>query len=198
VEASTSRVEPSTDLAESRQAAAHTWLSDNWLIVRSVAFSRNKQFMRVPNPTDTKQFAKCLRAFLVATTGMGIEKLQRSKSNRTHRLTLVSFWTSLGIDTENYIKWWVGKKSAKFGMCPVLTTQCDLCDTDGPEVRCIRQEGLWRCVDTSYPDHTSHREFNCPIDVGYQQHFIDIVQKRSTKLHTSSTSSVEIQIMPTD
>jgi hypothetical protein len=170
--------------ASTKISLSHAWAKKNWIsCVKVVEPKQGKRLPKTPPAVDdTPAYRKCLSRVLMKTTGMGIETIRGNSSPSTHRLTFRSFWMELGINVRKYAPWLVGPDVDDFGTCPISRTQCDVCGTDGPEVDCIMQDGLWRCTVTPTMYTEIHRDMTKPVDVGSMKVFAQNVAARNAKV----------------
>jgi hypothetical protein len=129
---------------------------------------------------------------------MGINKNDRNRRAATHKLTFQSFWRILGFNVPSYAQWLISPAANDFGMCPISVTQCDLCGTDGPEVKCIMQGGEWRCTVKQNMQTEIHRDVNTPIDVGSMKLFAGNVKARNARVALARPDAMVIEELKQD
>jgi ABC-type Fe3+/spermidine/putrescine transport system ATPase subunit len=145
---------------------AHNWLSSQWKIVRTMP-SRNCHLDKViPDQDDTDKWHECLKRVLMEKAGLS---WRRTKKGETRfKLTPLSIWKKLGISIPRYTAWYNSPGSKNFGIVQRSMQCCVECDGAGDEVRCVRQQGMWRCVVKGAQGSYSHRRPFTPLDVKHE------------------------------
>jgi hypothetical protein len=179
---------------------AYKWVRDNWHVVTRATVKATKTWPKCAPPKNKHEaYRGCLKRVLKVCTGMGLVKKRGVKTPGVYKLEFRSFWNELGIKSSKYAEWLVSSVASDFGACPLLMTQCDLCGTDGPQVSCIMQGGMWRCTVKSNRDTEAHRELYEPVDVGSMERFRKIVHERNRHQECMQPSMVAVEeILPDD
>ena len=140
--------------------AAYDWIVRLWQGVRKLP-SKNCQLpARTPDKTDTGQWHLCLKRVLKEQVGVGMNKRSDGTGFRLAPLSR-SLWTILGIDMGKYATWYGSPDASSFGVLQKAIECCGPCDGAGDEVRCVRQNNVWRrrsmCARLTGPSTRSWR-----------------------------------------
>jgi hypothetical protein len=96
--------------------------------------------------------------------GVGMNKTRDKAGFRVAPLPR-SVWTLLGIDMAKYATWYGSPAASGFGVLQKAIACCAPCDGAGDDVRCVRQNNVWRCVSSQTAGTPPHRQMEAPLDV---------------------------------
>jgi hypothetical protein len=151
------------DATAAARDTAYAWAGKHWKVIRTLP-SKNCQLARqIPGKGDTAQWHVCLRRVL--TEHAGLNWRPRQKGATRFEPTPLSFWAKLGIDVRRYVAWCRSPAARQFGSIRPTMHRCGECDGAGDEVLCLRQNNVWRCVESSTPASRPHRQALEPLDV---------------------------------
>jgi hypothetical protein len=146
----------------SRRVATYGWIKENWAMIRTLP-SRNLQLPKAaPHYDNTEQWTVCLQRIVKEHTGLNWRK---PKHGTQYELTQLSMWSKLGIDVCQYVEWYNSPHATQFGIIEKTVQCCTECDGVGDDVRCLRQNNLWRCITRQTADSWPHRQPFDPLDV---------------------------------
>lgn len=104
----------------------------------------------------------CLQRVFKEHTGLNWRKRKRGTK---FELTQLSMWSKLGINVRQYVAWYRSPHEAQFGIIQKYIQCCTECDGVGDDVRCLRQNNMWRCVSRQTSHSWPHRQPFDPLDV---------------------------------
>jgi hypothetical protein len=141
---------------------AHTWIQNNWAMIRTLPSRSCQLTATVPGANDVTAWTVCLQRVLREHTGLYWRK---QKNGEKFEVTSLSMWSKLGINVSKYIAWYRSPHAAQFGIIPKSIQSCRECNGAGEDIRCLRQDNVWKCITAPSLDSSPHRQPFEPLDV---------------------------------
>jgi hypothetical protein len=147
------------------RALAHEWLAVHWETVRTLPSKNYQLDKRLPDKDDLGEWHNCLKRVLMETAGLTWKP--KKKGGTRFTLASRSLWSKLGINIARYADWYSSPEADTFGVVKKSMQCCVECNGAGDYTLCVRQEGMWRCVNNGNANSYPHRKPFHPLDVSH-------------------------------